>query len=46
MLLGELPQADLTQELLGALAPLLATERLSGNKGFEKQYFVSRPGQD
>ena len=21
-------------------------ERLSGNKGFEKQYFVSRPGQD
>jgi dTDP-4-dehydrorhamnose reductase len=22
------------------------TQRLSGNKGFEKQYFVSRPGQD
>jgi transposase, IS6 family len=22
------------------------TKRLSGNKGFEKQYFVSRPGQD
>jgi hypothetical protein len=28
MLLGELPQADLTQELLGALAPLLATNSL------------------